>query len=107
MKRSISIALLSAMFALCLGSQVYGQPRQRMMNTMIDSAANAMVSEIQNDSCAEFASMLQSRKSGGSSKPSRTGGMMKSDPAARSRFVNKVAGPLVNKMIDCDMLPSK
>jgi hypothetical protein len=95
------------MLAVCVGSQAWGQPRERLKNNLIDSAANTMVAEIQNDSCSEFASMLQSRKSGASSKSSRAGGMMKSDPAARARFVNKVAGPLVNKMIDCDLLPSK
>jgi hypothetical protein len=31
--------------------------------------------------------------------------MIKQNPAARARFVNRVAGPLLNKMIDCDMLP--
>lgn len=93
------------MFAACVGSQAWGQPRERVKDNMIDSAANAMVAEIQNDSCSEFKAMLGSHKSG--SKPSRTGGMMKNDPAARERFVNKVAGPLLNKMIDCDMLPSQ
>jgi hypothetical protein len=72
---------------------------------MIDAAANSMVQQIQTSSCASFASMLQSRKSGGGQR--RSGGnMIKQNPAARARFVNRVAGPLVNKMIDCDMLPS-
>jgi len=80
------------------------QMRGGMKDKIIDSVANTMVSTIQSDSCAEFAATLKGRKSGGSST-SKAGGMMKNDPAARARFVNKVAGPLVNKMIDCDLLP--
>jgi hypothetical protein len=78
--------------------------RDRMKTKMMDGVADTMVSTIQTDSCPEFAAMMQSHKSGGddSSQSSK----MKSDPAARQRFVDKVAGPLLNKMIDCDMMPS-
>ena len=83
------------------------QMRMGLKDRIVDSVANDMVSSIQSDSCAEFAAMLKKRKSGGSSNASKAGGMMKSDPAARARFVNKVAGPLLNKMIDCDLLPGR
>lgn len=79
------------------------QMREQIKDRMIDKAADKMVSQIQTDSCPEFESMLKSKKSGGSS--SSKSGMLKSDPAARQRFVNKVAGPLLNKMIDCNLLP--
>jgi hypothetical protein len=77
--------------------------RGTMKNRIFDAAASEMVSTIQSDSCAQFAATLKRRKSGTSS----AGGMMKRDPAARARFVNKVAGPLLNKMIDCDLLPNR
>jgi hypothetical protein len=76
---------------------------RRDENRIVDAAASEMVSTIQSDSCAQFAATLKRRKSGTSS----AGGMMKRDPAARARFVNKVAGPLLNKMIDCDLLPNR
>ena len=82
------------------------QLRDKIKNKVVDDVANQMVSEIQSDSCPQFEAMLkQSKGSGGGS--SKAGGMMKSDPAMRERFINKVAGPLLNKMIDCDMLPPK
>jgi hypothetical protein len=94
-----SIALAASMLV-----PSYAGMRDRMKAKMMDSVADTMVSTIQTDSCPEFAAMMANRKSGGddSSKSSK----MKSDPAARQRFVDKVAGPLLNKMIDCDMLPS-
>ena len=79
--------------------------RGGMKDRIVDSVANTMVSSIQSDSCADFAAMLKNRKGSSSSKSSQASGMMKNDPEARQRFVNKVAGPLLNKMIDCDLLP--
>jgi hypothetical protein len=102
--RSIVIGLWAAI--LCI--MVIQQPalaalRDQMKNRVVDDVANQMVAQIQNDSCPEFAAMLKNAKGqGGSGSAS---GMMKKDPALRERFVNKVAGPLLNKMIDCDMLP--
>lgn len=78
---------------------------QGLEDRIIDSAANTIVSQIQSESCADFAASLRKTKSGGSN--SRTSRAMKNNPAARTRFINKVAGPLVNKMIDCDLLPGR
>jgi hypothetical protein len=95
----MSIALACALVVGAAAQSTGGPMRDRM----IDAAANSMVQQIQSSSCASFASMLQSRKGGGST--SRKNSMIKQNPAARARFVNRVAGPLLNKMIDCDMLP--
>lgn len=100
-RRSVGIGF-SLVCALAVGAvaQTTGGP---LRDRMIDSAANSFVQQIQSSSCASFASMMQSRKGGGSR---RTGSMLKQNPAARARFINRVAGPLLNKMIDCDMLPN-
>lgn len=101
--RSVCISLvLVSTLALGAAAQSTGGP---LRDRMIDSAANSFVQQIQSSSCASFASMMQSRKGGGGGSR-RTGSMLKQNPAARARFVNRVAGPLLNKMIDCDMLPN-
>ena len=112
MKRGVSILLrpafrllLASIAAVMLVQPASAQMREQMKEKIVDDVADQMVSQIQSDSCPQFAQMLHSNKSGGS-KSSKAGGMMKSDPAMRERFVNKVAGPLLNKMIDCDMLPN-
>ena len=99
------VAAASAVFIAAAALSSPAQMRATMKDRIVDSVANTMVSTIQNDSCADFAAMLKKGKGGGGSSSSRASGMMKSDPAARQRFINKVAGPLVNKMIDCDLLP--
>jgi hypothetical protein len=83
------------------------QLRQQIKNRVVDDVANQMVSQIQTDSCPEFQAMLKNARSNSGSSSGRASSMMKKDPAARERFVNKVAGPLLNKMIDCDLLPGK
>jgi hypothetical protein len=102
--RAVFVAAMALLSAGMFVHPASAQLRQQIKNKVVDDVANQMVTEIQNDSCPQFEAMLKQRKSGSSNK---AGGMMKSDPAMRERFVNKVAGPLVNKMIDCDLLPGK
>jgi hypothetical protein len=105
--RYFCIALVLAISTAILFPQhASAQLRDQIKNRVVDDVANQLVAEIQSDSCPQFQAMLKSRKSGANSN-SKAGGMMKSDPAMRQRFVNKVAGPLVNKMIDCNLLPGK
>lgn len=105
--RSVAFIASVIFTIVLLSAPASAQVREQIKNRMVDDAANQLVTTIQGDSCPEFASMLKQRKSGGGSNSNRASGMMKQDPAMRARFVNKVAGPLVNKMIDCDMLPGK
>ncbi len=105
-RRGLLVAVAGAL--LGVSTTASGSAQMGMMKTrIVDSVANSMVSSIQSDSCADFAAMLKKRKSSSGSSSSKASGMMKKDPAARQRFVNKVAGPLLNKMIDCDLLPGR
>lgn len=103
--RSFVIVGLGLLFTGATLAPGSAQMREQIKNKVVDDVANQMVSTIQTDSCPEFASMLKQQKSG-SSNSGKASGMMKKDPAARQRFVNKVAGPLLNKMIDCDLIPN-
>jgi type III secretory pathway component EscR len=104
--RRAVLAAVALIFAMLFAHPASAQLRERIKNKVVDDVATQMVGEIQNDSCPEFEAMLRQRKSGDSSS-NKTRSMMKSDPAMRERFINKVAGPLLNKMIDCDLLPGK
>jgi hypothetical protein len=99
-------AFLAVVITALLVQPASAQLRQQIKNKVVDDVANQIVAQIENDSCPQFEAMLKQGKSG-SSNSSKAGGMMKSDPAMRQRFVDKVAGPLVNKMIDCGLLPPK
>jgi hypothetical protein len=81
------------------------QMRQEMQTKIAVDAAHNLVSKIQSESCADFAATMHQLK-GNSSSPGRASTIMKSNPAARTQFVNIVAGPMLNKMIDCGMMTS-
>ena len=104
-RRLLLGATLGATLTTFTAAPSSAQLREQIKSKVVDDVANQMVSQIQTDSCPEFEAMLKKQKSGDGSQSGNASGMMKKDPAARERFVNKVAGPLLNKMIDCDLLP--
>jgi hypothetical protein len=79
--------------------------RQQMADKMAVKAANEFVSKINGQSCTDFASTVSQMKQGSSSSSSSMSAKLKSNTEARTQYVNIVAGPLLNKMINCNMLP--
>jgi cell division protein FtsW (lipid II flippase) len=83
------------------------QVRQQMADKIAVNAGHQFVTKIQGESCTQFSQTMAQMK-GSSSGGSGTSGMsskLKANPQARTDFVNIVAGPLLNKMIDCNMMP--
>ncbi|HKU81183.1 MAG TPA: hypothetical protein VJP76_03355 [Candidatus Tumulicola sp.] len=79
---------------------------QTVADKVAATAGNAMVSKIGGENCTQFAATMSKMKGSGSQKGSSSmSSRLKSNPEARKTFVNIVAGPLLNKMIDCDMMP--
>jgi hypothetical protein len=101
---------LTTVASIALGAvafPVHAQMRQQMADKFATTAANSFVSKINGESCSQFASTMSQMK-GKSGSSSSSGGMsakLKANPEARSQFVNIVGGPLLNKMIDCNMMP--
>jgi hypothetical protein len=73
------------------------QMRQQMADKVAVNAGHQFVTKIQGESCSQFAQTMAQMK-GGSSGGSSSGGGMSSKLKANS-------GPLLNKMIDCNMMP--
>lgn len=80
------------------------QLRQQMASKMATDAGNMLVNKINGENCSQFASTMAQMKNS-KSKSSSMSSRLKGNSQARSEFVNIVAGPLLNKMIDCDMMP--
>jgi hypothetical protein len=80
------------------------QMRAQLADKIATNAGHQFVTKINGQSCSEFASTMAQMK-GKSSSGSGVSSKLKSNPQARTDFVNIVAGPLLNKMIDCDMMP--
>ena len=79
--------------------------RQQMAGKIATEAGNTLVSKINGETCSQFAQTMAQMKNSKSSGSSSMSSKLKGNSQAREEFVNIVAGPLLNKMIDCNMMP--
>jgi len=69
---------------------------------IMDKVADKVVQKYQGMTCEQLWAQKSQPKS---AEEQRVIGFLKSDPQMRQAFVNKVAGPIVNKMFECGMVP--
>lgn len=81
------------------------QMRQQMADKIATNAAHQFVTKINGQSCSDFAGTMSQMKHQPGATPSPMSSKLKGNTQARTDFVNIVAGPLLNKMIDCNMMP--
>lgn len=106
MLRRVGIAAIASLAIASAAVPAFAQVRQQMADKIATNAANQLVAKINGESCSDFASTMAQMKSGKSgSGSSGMSSKLKANSQARTDFVNIVAGPLLNKMIDCNMLP--
>ena len=87
---------LAALAALAVAGAVGGQ------GLIMDMVANKVVTKYQNASCEQ---LWQQKSEPKSQEEQRAVNFLRSDPQARTEFINKIAGPVVNKMFECGMVP--
>jgi hypothetical protein len=92
-KRSL---LLIAIFTVVIAGIAYAQ------YPIMDRVADKVVQKYQSASCQQ---LWQQKGEPKSPEEERVVGFLKSDPQMRTAFLNKVAGPIVNKMFECGMIP--
>lgn len=95
MKRH-SLKLMAAAGALAVAGHAAAD--YPLMNTVADQ----VIQRYQSSSCEQLWAQKQQPKS---EQEQRLIGLLKSDPQLRTAFMNKVAGPISNKMFDCGMIP--
>ena len=69
---------------------------------VLDAVANKVIQKYQGMSCEQLWAQKAQPKS---AEEQRVIGILKSDPAMRTEFLNRVAGPITNKMFECGMIP--
>jgi hypothetical protein len=89
-------SLIVVAFTLTVAGNAWGQ-EYPVMNMIADR----VIQKYQSASCEQ----LWKRKRKKSDEEKNLLQLMRDDPQMRSAFINKVAGPIVNKMFDCGMLP--
>jgi hypothetical protein len=87
---------LAALAALAVAGAVGGQ------GLIMDMVANKVIGKYQNATCEQ---LWQQKSEPKSQEEQRAVNFLKSDPQARTAFINKIAGPVVNKMFECGMVP--
>ena len=88
--------LVVAVSALCAAGIAVGQGR------VMDMVASKVITKYQSASCEQ---LWQQKGQPKSEEEQRAVSFLKNDPQARAAFLNKVAGPIANKMFECGMIP--
>ena len=69
---------------------------------IVDAVAGKVVQKYQSSTCEQ---LWQSRGKPAGPEEARVLNFLKNDQAARQEFFNKIAGPVMNKMFECGMIP--
>ncbi len=69
---------------------------------ILDSAAERTIAKYQSASCEQ---LWEARGKPKSAEEQRAIELLRSDPQRRTYFLNKIAGPVANKMFECGMIP--
>jgi hypothetical protein len=93
-KRSFVVV---AVVAAVVAGVVYAQ-----QFPILDAVAGKVVQKYQSSSCEQ---LYEKKSQPKGPEEQRIIGMLKNDPAMRTEFLNRVAGPIANKMFECGMIP--
>jgi hypothetical protein len=69
---------------------------------LMNLVADRVIQKYQSSSCEQLWAQKQAPKS---EQEQRLIGLLQNDPQLRAAFLNKVAGPISNKMFECGMIP--
>ena len=69
---------------------------------MVDMVANKVTQKYQSSSCEQ---LWQNRGKPANPEEERILNFLRNDQGARQEFFNKIAGPVMNKMFECGMIP--
>ena len=101
---------LAALALVAIGSGACGNTLSK--EALLDAAANFVINKYENASCEEVAQMQpqsgQDAQANGGAEAAvqaKAIDMLKKNPELREQFINRVAGPIANRMFDCDLIP--
>ena len=97
MKRFCLVAVLLMMFGFVLTGIA---PAQQY--PLVDMAANNVIQKYQMSSCEQ---LWEARGKPKSAQEQEMITLLRGDPMIREYFINKIAGPVANKMFECGMIP--
>jgi hypothetical protein len=69
---------------------------------IMDMVANRVIQKYQGSSCEQ---LWQARGQPQSPEAQKAMAFLQNDPQMRQQFFNQIAGPVMNKMFECGMIP--
>jgi hypothetical protein len=69
---------------------------------ILDKIADKVVQQYQNSTCQQ---LWQKKDQPKSEREQRAVQILRGDPQMRAAFINRVAGPIANRMFECGMIP--
>ena len=69
---------------------------------ILDLVANKVIQKYQTSTCEQLWAAKQQPKT---PEEQKAVNFLRNDPQAREAFLNKIAGPVSNKMFECGMIP--
>ena len=69
---------------------------------LMNMVADKVIQKYQTSNCEQLWAQKQQPKS---EQEQRLIGLLRNDPQLRAAFLNKIAGPISNKMFECGMIP--
>ena len=97
-----SQAILTVLLPIVLTATSGGQAQSQ--HPILDKVAAKVIQKYQTTSCAQL-KLEKAEKKPPTEQEQKAIQFLKSDPQMRAEFINKVAGPIANKMFDCGMIP--
>ena len=97
--RTRTIARLTAvsLFLIAIGG-THAQDQ----HPLLDQLANKVIQKYQSSSCQQLA---QQKSEPPSPEKVKAVQFLRTDPQIRTEFINKIAGPIANKLFDCGFIP--
>lgn len=103
MKQFLCALSLTGCLLLSASEATHGQAAAQY--PIADMLADKMIQKYQGTSCPD---LLAQKKAPNAQKEEREQKVMealKRDPKMRQHFLNRIAGPIVNRMFECGMIP--
>jgi hypothetical protein len=97
MKHSGAVVVVSMVFGMVFAGVAAAQ-----QYPMVDMIASNVIEKYQMANCEQLWEQKGKPKTAQEQEAIQ---MLRSDPMIRQYFINKVAGPIMNKMFECGMIP--
>ena len=105
-----AISRISGLIALVvLTASAPSASPQQSQYPILDKVAQRVIEKYQTTSCADLKAKKEAPKpaqpADQAQMKQKVVMMLRNDPKMREHFLNKVAGPIANKMFECGMIP--